>query len=183
MPKIISNLKEELMIKGKEILVNKGYNSLNIRDLAKNCNIGIGTFYNYYQNKDEIVRAIIKADWEKIIVSTSTKIDNENLSFKKRINIIYDGVNEFLKNYLDTFMVMVSNGTKDHRHRNDKILIPYENILKGILILHKNKGDISYEIEDGKLAKLILNNIIFICRDNSISFDEFYLSLNFNIKK
>lgn len=182
MPKIISNLKEELMIKGKEILVNKGYNYFNIRDLAKNCNIGIGTFYNYYQNKDEIVRAIIKMDWEKIIVSTNTKIKDENLNFKEKMTIIYSGVNEFLTNYLDTFMVMISNGTKDHRYKNDRILIPYENILKEILIFHKDRGDISYEIEDEKMAKLILNSIIFICRDKNIGFEEFYLSLSFSIK-
>lgn len=182
MPKIISNLKEELMIKGKEILVNKGYNSLNIRDLAKSCNIGIGTFYNYYQNKDEIVKAIIKTDWEKIIVSINTEIECDNLDFKERIHIIYGGVSEFLKNYLDTFMVMISNGSRNHREKNDKILIPYENILKKVLIFHKDKGDINYQIEDEKLAKLILNNIIFICRDKSISFDEFYLSLDFSIK-
>lgn len=65
MPKIINNLREKLMVKGREILIFKGYNSLNIRDLVKECDIAIGTFYNYYKNKDEIVNAIIKADWEK----------------------------------------------------------------------------------------------------------------------
>lgn len=181
MPKIISNLKEELMIKGKDILVNKGYNALNIRDLAKNCNIGIGTFYNYYQNKDEIVRAIIKTDWEKIVRETHVKILNSNEEFKEKLYTIYDGIYRFLSNYLDTFMVMVSAGGK--KHRSDKILIPYENILKDILVLHKEKGDISYDISDEKLAKLILNNIIYICRDKSITFDDFYLSLNIRINK
>lgn len=182
MPKIINNLREKLMVKGREILIFKGYNSLNIRDLVKECDIAIGTFYNYYKNKDEIVNAIIKADWEKIIASTATKMKNQDLNFKEKMYIMYDGVNEFLKNYLDTFMVMISNGAREHRYRNDKILVPYENILKEILVFHKNKGDISYAIEDEKLSKLILNNIIFICKDNSISFDEFYLSLNFSIK-
>lgn len=182
MPKIINNLREKLMVKGREILIFKGYNSLNIRDLVKECDIAIGTFYNYYKNKDEIVNAIIKADWEKIIASTATKMKNQDLNFKEKMYIMYDGVNEFLKNYLDTFMVMISNGAREHRYRNDRILIPYENILKEILVFHKNKGDISYAIEDEKLSKLILNNIIFICKDNSISFDEFYLSLNFSIK-
>ena len=107
---------------------------------------------------------------------------NQDLNFKEKMYIMYDGINEFLKNYLDTFMVMISNGAREHRYRNDRILIPYENILKEILVFHKNKGDISYTIEDEKLSKLILNNIIFICKDNSISFDEFYLSLNFSIK-
>ena len=179
MPKIISNLKEELMIKGKDILVHKGYNALNIRDLAKNCNIGIGTFYNYYQNKDELVRGIIKTDWEKIVKETNLKIYNSDGGFKEKIYIIYDGIYRFLSNYLDTFMVMVSAGGK--KHRSDKILIPYENILKDLLVLHKEKGDISYTIPDGKLAKLILSNIIYICRDRSITFEEFYLSLNFKI--
>lgn len=182
MPKIINNLREKLMVKGREILIFKGYNSLNIRDLVKECDIAIGTFYNYYKNKDEIVNAIIKADWEKIIASTAAKMKNQDLNFKEKMYIMYDGVNEFLKNYLDTFMVMISNGAREHRYRNDKILVPYENILKEILVFHKNKSDISYTIEDEKLSKLILNNIIFICKDNSISFDEFYLSLNFSIK-
>ena len=181
MPKIISNLKEELMIKGKEILVNKGYNSLNIRDLAKSCNIGIGTFYNYYQNKDEIVRGIIKTDWEKIVGETNMKISNEDIDFKEKMYIIYDGIYKFLSDFLDTFMVMVSTGGK--KHNTDKILLPYENILKEILKSHKEKGDINYDISDEKLAKLILNNVIYICRDRSITFDEFYLSLNFQIKK
>ena len=182
MPKIINNLREKLMVKGREILIFKGYNSLNIRDLVKECDIAIGTFYNYYKNKDEIVNAIIKADWEKIIASTAAKMKNQDLNFKEKMYIMYDGVNEFLKNYLDTFMVMISNGAREHRYRNDKILVPYENILKEILVFHKNKGDIRYTIEDEKLSKLILNKIIFICKDNSISFDEFYLSLNFSIK-
>ncbi|MDO4535468.1 MAG: TetR/AcrR family transcriptional regulator [Clostridium perfringens] len=179
MPKIISNLKEELMIKGKDILVHKGYNALNIRDLAKNCNIGIGTFYNYYQNKDELVRGIIKTDWEKIVEETHLKIYNSDKEFKEKIYIIYDGINKFLSNYLDTFMVMVSAGGK--KHKSDKILIPYENILKEILNYHKESGDINYEISSEKLAKLILNNIIYICRDRSINFEEFYLSLNLKI--
>ena len=181
MPKIISNLKEELMIKGKDILVNKGYNALNIRDLAKNCNIGIGTFYNYYQNKDEIVRAIIKTDWERIVKETHVKIQNSDKEFKEKLYIIYDGINRFLSDYLDTFMVMVSAGGK--KHKSDKILIPYENILKEVLELHKEKRDISYDIPNEKLAKLILNNIIYICRDRSITFDELYLSLNVKINK
>ena len=112
------------------ILIFKGYNSLNIRDLVKECDIAIGTFYNYYKNKDEIVNAIIKADWEKIIASTAAKMKNQDLNFKEKMYIMYDGVNEFFKNYLDTFMVMISNGAREHRYRNDKILVPYENILK-----------------------------------------------------
>ena len=78
MPKIINNLREKLMVKGREILIFKGYNSLNIRDLVKECDIAIGTFYNYYKNKDEIVNAIIKADWEKIIASTAAKMKNQD---------------------------------------------------------------------------------------------------------
>ena len=58
---------------------------------------------------------------------------NQDLNFKEKMYIMYDGVNEFLKNYLDTFMVMISNGAREHRYRNDRILIPYENILKEIL--------------------------------------------------
>lgn len=181
MPKIISNLKEELMIKGKEILINDGYNALNIRDLAKRCNIGIGTFYNYYESKDIIVSAIIRTDWDKVINLTGKKIKESDFNFKEKLHILYNGINEFLEDYLDTFMVMMTDRSRNPSYKTDKILVPYENIVKEVLIFHKNNKDISYEIEDEKLARIILNNIIFICRDSSISFEDFYLSLNINI--
>ncbi|MCS4479905.1 TetR/AcrR family transcriptional regulator [Clostridium botulinum] len=35
--------------------------------MCKNCNIAIGTFYNYFSSKDHLVREIFVSDWEKSI--------------------------------------------------------------------------------------------------------------------
>ncbi|MCW6071193.1 TetR/AcrR family transcriptional regulator [Clostridium botulinum] len=47
--------------------MRKNYEELNIRDVCKNCNIAIGTFYNYFSSKDHLVREIFVSDWEKSI--------------------------------------------------------------------------------------------------------------------
>ncbi|WP_242855580.1 TetR/AcrR family transcriptional regulator [Ruminiclostridium josui] len=66
-PKIIENIKENLILEGRKTLIEKSYKELNIRDIAKTCGIGIGTFYNYFENKEKFVHEIFMDDWRKII--------------------------------------------------------------------------------------------------------------------
>ena len=72
MPKIIKNVKEDLLTEGKKQLLSNGYLNLNIRNITKECNIGTGTFYNYFKNKEQLVIDILSNDWTSIL-----KISNE----------------------------------------------------------------------------------------------------------
>ncbi|MHB9919451.1 hypothetical protein CF055_05725 [Clostridium botulinum] len=42
--------------------MRKNYEELNIKGVCKNCNIAIGTFYNYFSSKDHLVREIFVSD-------------------------------------------------------------------------------------------------------------------------
>ena len=59
MPKIIDNLREAL-IKEAKYQVNKyGYAGMTIRSVAKECGIGIGTIYNYFKSKEDLILAFM----------------------------------------------------------------------------------------------------------------------------
>jgi AcrR family transcriptional regulator len=66
MPKNLPNVKEEIMECTREMIKKSGAAQINIRDIAKNCGIATGTFYNYFGSKQEIIISLMAADWEKM---------------------------------------------------------------------------------------------------------------------
>ena len=76
MPKIIENLPHRLLEETQRQIEEVGYGSLNIRTVAKNCGVGVGTVYNYYCSKDELVAAFLLEDWSRCM-------DNINVCLEK----------------------------------------------------------------------------------------------------
>jgi len=67
MPKIIPNLKENIMSVGRDILIQQGYSGFSVRDIADGCQIAMGTLYNYFSGKDDLITEIMEEDWAKIL--------------------------------------------------------------------------------------------------------------------
>ena len=64
MPKIIENLRERLILETERQLRETGYTAVTVRSVAKSCGIGVGTVYNYFPSKDDMIAACLLADWE-----------------------------------------------------------------------------------------------------------------------
>lgn len=69
MPKIIANPQERLMEEAQKQVEQSGYSAMTIRSVAKACDIGVGTVYNYFSSKDELLAACLLRDW-KVCLST-----------------------------------------------------------------------------------------------------------------
>lgn len=63
MPKIINDLQNTILTKAKELFLKNGYQTLTIRNVAKECQVAVGTVYNYYQSKDMLVASVMLEDW------------------------------------------------------------------------------------------------------------------------
>ena len=96
MPKYLGNVKEEIINVTRMMLEDKGYDKLNIREIATNCNIGIGTFYNYFKSKSEIFSEIMRKEWENTLKSIDSNLDNKGDTINK-LMFIYSKINEFMK--------------------------------------------------------------------------------------
>lgn len=175
MPKIIENIREKITEVGKNILLEKGYKELNIRDIAKECGIGVGTFYNYFKDKEELITKIFMNDWNKIL-NTIDAVIYSDMNLKDKLFIIYRGVDKFLGDYMVVFyqLTMIKDGHKQSKQHMELLFTKVEEILK----FHKDKGEVKNNLDINKLAMLLVSNIISICRQPYITFDELYSSLN-----
>ena len=64
MPKIIENLEQNLIEEAQKQVARSGYGSVTIRSVAKACGVGVGTVYNYFRSKDDLLAAFLLRDWQ-----------------------------------------------------------------------------------------------------------------------
>lgn len=100
MPKIIDNLREQIQIEAMNQILTNGYSKTTIRSVANGCNIAVGTLYNYFKSKDELIISFMLEDWrncEKKMTSIETSDPEEFLCQ------IHSALNSFIRKYESVF--------------------------------------------------------------------------------
>lgn len=89
--------KGEILKVSRNLVASEGLNSLSIRKLAKECNVAVGSIYNYFSSKDDLMISTIESVWEDIF----------------RIDQAIQPSDDFL-NYLSEVLNHLSTGTKKY---------------------------------------------------------------------
>ena len=92
MPKIIEDIKENILKETRRQIQEYGYSKVTVRSIASALKVGVGTIYNYYPSKDMIVAAFMVEDWMKCLGEINKLVFNSNDCLK----IIYDKFNQFI---------------------------------------------------------------------------------------
>ena len=65
MPKIIENVREQLLAEAKKQVSEHGYANTTVRSVAGACGVGVGTVYNYFASKEMMIATFVYEDWKK----------------------------------------------------------------------------------------------------------------------
>ena len=103
MPKIIENVRGLLINEAKKQIEESGYESVTIRSIARGCQIGLGTFYNYFKSKDTLIATYLLEEWNERIerINLQSETETDPMALVKSINF---ELSEFLKNNASIFM-------------------------------------------------------------------------------
>ena len=63
MPKKLDNIRPKAIAETRKVLEEQGYAMLAMRDIAKKCQVAVGTMYNYFPSKDMLVASFMLEDW------------------------------------------------------------------------------------------------------------------------
>lgn len=69
MPKIIKNLESKLITEATKQIQESGYGAVTIRSIATACGVGVGTVYNYFSSKEELLATYLLTDWNACITA------------------------------------------------------------------------------------------------------------------
>ncbi len=72
MPKILTNVQNDLLEEAKRQISENGYCATTIRSVAKACGLAVGTVYNYFPSKDMLIATFMAKDWAECLKSVKT---------------------------------------------------------------------------------------------------------------
>lgn len=102
MPKIIENLEQRLTDETRRQIRHAGYSAMTIRSVAKACGISVGTVYNYFPSKDELLAACMLEDWNRCIGEVNRSAAGSE-SPETVVRCIYGQLCGFIRSYEAVF--------------------------------------------------------------------------------
>lgn len=175
MPRIIENLEGKIIEESKKLLLKSSYKDMNMRDIAKACNIATGTLYNYFPNKEELVAVVFKSDWYKTLDLIDFLKESKE-PFREKLRKIYLSIELFLDTYRHHFydVVREKSYSKGHKNVYNNLYLKMEQLLQ----VERDRKNISSNLSNDKLAHFIISNLMYLSKNKYITFDELIDNLN-----
>ena len=92
---------EEILKVSCGIVAKKGIAAVNMRTVASECGIALGSLYNYFSSKSELLSATIEAVWKDIFQMGKTLEKCENIV--EYLNLLFEGVENSRSRYPKIF--------------------------------------------------------------------------------
>ena len=163
MPRIVNKLqkRQDIALCSTQLFCDKGFHNLTVSEVAKNANVAKGSIYEYFDNKEDIVFAIIEYaqdiyDNEVLYnVDTSNSIQEKILYlFDLCISTTPDGIQR-RKIYKEFISICLTEPSPKMIQFQNDIKIKYISWLKNILIEGINNKQLkpnALEFADGLFA-------------------------------
>lgn len=124
--------KDEMM---RDILLNNarmivdtcGVEKLNIRFIAEKSGVAVGTVYNYFSNKEELLLALTKEYWKEILFEMESAITLD--FFYEQLNEMYDFLKKSMEQSARILMQSLKNSDIDGKRQMESM----EQLLKKII--------------------------------------------------
>lgn len=156
---MIKDRKEELIEIAKDIAINSGFKNLTIRNLAKKADISIGSIYNLFGTKDELILELIKYYWETSINRINNDYKNYDGDYINKLNLMYKDLkvvtDEFHRDWIKNL---------SHFNMSNKEVFTltkaYLGYFKNIIRLIIEESYLFNDLDVDKLSEFILENLI-----------------------
>jgi AcrR family transcriptional regulator len=93
LPKILpENIKNEILTTTRRLVVEQGYNKISIRDITHACGIATGTFYNYYNSKQDVLSALLADDWNRMQLFLKARSQSSELTVIMQLEEVFNSL-------------------------------------------------------------------------------------------
>jgi TetR/AcrR family fatty acid metabolism transcriptional regulator len=99
------NKKDRILDAAVEVFAQKGYHIATMQDIATNANLAVGTIYNYFKNKDDLIVTLFNEKWEEYNTGIKELEQNTKESrdfFIKRLEYTFD----FFRNNKNLILIL-----------------------------------------------------------------------------
>lgn len=180
MARVIENPKQLILSKAKEILYQQGYQKLSMRALSKACDIALGTIYNYYPTKKDLIVEMMTDYWQNYLDAVQLIVDADTDIYLK-LKKVFNELEDFIKNFRQYWLTpelydnqeYVDGGLKKEYRYIEKLII----IVEDVLIKEAAEKNIQIKQGPRETANFIIMNFITIVQMPLFKYESFELFL------
>jgi len=146
-PKIVDKKekKKEILFAVMEVMSQNGIENLKISDIAKYANIGKGTIYEYFKNKDEILESVFEYFFQLIEEGIINKIETASTPLEKLevfFNLFFDMIFGEYGNFANLTLDIWSYGIRNQKSFTEDLRKKYNSYMKMIeMIIDEGKSN------------------------------------------
>lgn len=144
--------KENILETCKKIVSNKGLTAINMRLVAKECNIALGSIYYYFPSKDDLLIAIIESVWEDIFKWND--FEKKELNFLEFVEKLFLHIRINVDKYPNFFMIHSISLSENGKEKGySKMNFYLSNIKKKMKDILKKDTNIRPNVFNDKFSK------------------------------
>ena len=172
MAKQIINPETLILETAKKILLDGGYDKLNMRNVAKECGIATGSIYNYYPTKSELIVAMMTEYWDDFFVFME---EIESLPFFDSLHSMFFKLEDFVKVFREVWLKPDLYKSKDSVNKGVKK--EHEYLFKIQLFIEKKLieefPNNLEEISPREFSTFIISNFMSMLQNKRFSYESF----------
>ena len=162
--------KEEILLICRKIASEKGLKALNMRTVAGECGIALGTLYNYFSDKEELLISTISSLWQDFF--RLPQENKTNLLFTEYVEMLFLNVRERISECPDFFTthsaVIANSGKNRARSEMERCASEIRGTLLAVLRQDNAvvSGAFGEKLTEESFVELVLDSIIMLLMQN-----------------
>lgn len=177
MPKFIDDPKNLILEQARTILEKEGWDKLNIRQVAKLSGVSVGTVYNYFPAKKDLVIFLMSEYWDRYY-SRLDVIDREEADFYVKLRRIFEELTVFVGTFKEVWLKVndeviesISQDRQGEKDFLDKLIIRLEKMIEQEDTISLRSAALDLELRD--LAQFIMTNLIMLAQFKQMEYENF----------
>jgi AcrR family transcriptional regulator len=168
--------RQKILENGKKLLLANNLSTFSMRQIAKSCDIGLGTIYNYFDNKEMLAYQIINDDWDSGSALINDVVHSDK-DLRTKLKSMYEIVEAFLSCYLNLFYEVI---TVDDRKKTTVFQEEVSEMLLALIADERRLGNITNPVGNEELTQFIMMNFFYNMKNHNMDFNDLYNCIKFN---
>lgn len=158
--------KEAILRTCREIVSREGLSALNMRSVAEACHVALGSLYNYFSSKEDLLMATIESVWEDIF--HMERQGERDLPFPEYVRWIFERVHSGAAQYPNFFTAhSISFASSAKSRARDTMNAYFDHMLQDMQHALRADGAVrrdlfTQDFTELAFAGFVLNNLLML---------------------
>ena len=152
--------KEAILNVCRELIITQGWEAINIRTVAAACNVSVGSIYNYFNSKSDLIAATVESVWCDIFHYPDNQQDFD--SFLDCVAQVFDSMKKGDEKYPGFFTLHAMGFIGEDKSNGQKLMAQsWQHIQEHLHLVLTNDTQIRSEVFDENFTSEKFAEIIF----------------------